>query len=422
MSLAIEHLEHLKATGKANYDYVVLQATDNSIPFYESMGFVRVGAVTEDDKFAEKHAARVCETSSHSSDAEDVPVAVPLDESSSSDRAASPPPIFSEIVSSPTVFYTTEKPGETIKDIARRFQVDPWDTVFLNQSVYEGLTPSSRLIKGTILRIPCATAEPTQDTADEARNEHEAPLWYIARENDTPRIIAKKFNASCIELVEANKGRLPDLLAVSRLREGTRIKVSHFHIHDDMHVPYCHWTFPDDDFDSGEPSYMMVRNLNRRNSKQRAVESSLAVPISPYTPARLLMPETSTFLVNEEKLSTQEVPQAPKRPPSAFMMFVAKQRETRRQDFGRKRLSEVSKMLSAEWKLLSNEARQVFYDEFEKLRSKYQEAKDKYTKLKAEIAAADHLDADGTDGIDLFNKIVKLKPGTLRDVSEYTYW
>ena len=29
----------------SQYDFVVLQATNNSIPFYESMGFVRVGAV-----------------------------------------------------------------------------------------------------------------------------------------------------------------------------------------------------------------------------------------------------------------------------------------------------------------------------------------------------------------------------------------
>jgi ribosomal protein S18 acetylase RimI-like enzyme len=37
----IEHLSTLDST----YDYVTLQATDNSISFYESLGFKRVGAV-----------------------------------------------------------------------------------------------------------------------------------------------------------------------------------------------------------------------------------------------------------------------------------------------------------------------------------------------------------------------------------------
>eukprot|EP01047_Picozoa_sp_COSAG01_P006010 COSAG01_NODE_214_length_21729_cov_684.831623_2_plen_77_part_00 len=31
--------------GWSRYDWAVLQATENSVPFYESLGFVRVGAV-----------------------------------------------------------------------------------------------------------------------------------------------------------------------------------------------------------------------------------------------------------------------------------------------------------------------------------------------------------------------------------------
>lgn len=429
VSLAVEHLEHLKTTGKANYDYVVLQATDNSIPFYESMGFVRVGAVTVDDKFNEKQPVEVCETSSHSSDADEdddkVPLAQLLDDSSSSDKANRP--IVPEIVSSPTILYTTEKLGEMIKDIAKRFHADPWDTVFLNHHIHEGLTPSSRIIKGTVLRIPCPTTAPVEDAAVAVPEDVDAPKWYIARENDTPRIIAKKFNVNCIELVEANKGRLPELLPVSRLKEGTRIKVSHFHIHDDMHVPYCHWTFPDDDFDSGEPSYMMVRKLNRQSNKQRPVEASLAVPISPYDPPRLLMPET--FMAPKNQLQPKDGPKAqrPKRPPSSFMMFVAKQRETRADEFQKMRLSDVSQKLSAEWKLLADSEKKVFIDAFQKLRTKYVEAKVKYSEHLSETAEAAAYSAaaeevNSADSQDLFNKVVRLKPGALRDESEYTYW
>ena len=45
----IDKLESLPPCAKYNYDYVVLQATDNSIPFYESMGFVRIGCIVKDE-------------------------------------------------------------------------------------------------------------------------------------------------------------------------------------------------------------------------------------------------------------------------------------------------------------------------------------------------------------------------------------
>ena len=54
MSLTIEKLENMAATGTRNYDFVCLQATENSVPFYEAMGFVRVGAILENDKFEEE--------------------------------------------------------------------------------------------------------------------------------------------------------------------------------------------------------------------------------------------------------------------------------------------------------------------------------------------------------------------------------
>ena len=49
VQLVLEDLQRLSPTPVAHYDYVVLQATDNSIRFYESLGFVRVGALTAED-------------------------------------------------------------------------------------------------------------------------------------------------------------------------------------------------------------------------------------------------------------------------------------------------------------------------------------------------------------------------------------
>ena len=42
LQLVIDGLE----TEQSPYRYIVTQATDNSVPFYERMGFVRVGAVS----------------------------------------------------------------------------------------------------------------------------------------------------------------------------------------------------------------------------------------------------------------------------------------------------------------------------------------------------------------------------------------
>lgn len=69
-NLAEAALEELEATN-SNFEYAVLQATDNSIPFYESLGFVRVGAVARyslreedgslaDYKFEESHITSQC--------------------------------------------------------------------------------------------------------------------------------------------------------------------------------------------------------------------------------------------------------------------------------------------------------------------------------------------------------------------------
>ena len=206
-------------------------------------------------------------------------------------RTSSGPPPESEIVSSAVDVYVTKEKGETPADVAKKLNVDVWDIIFLNHYVYKDIGTRSRLMKGTTLYVPSAEGAQAEASSHASRTreigvEPSAPQWYIAEENDTPRMIAKQFDVSCTELVNANRSRLPELQWQSRLKEGTRIKVSHFHVDDDKHVPYCHWTFPDDSFEMSEPSYMMVRKLNRRKGTQaraKPVETSFAVPVSEFT-------------------------------------------------------------------------------------------------------------------------------------------
>ncbi len=182
LSLVIERLEAMQANGDYNYDYVVLQATDNSIPFYESMGFKRVGCVTED---------------------------VPAPDDADTEHQQEPQ---SEIVSSPVLTIKTKKNGETASYYAKKYNVNVWDIIFLNKFMYPEMTPGAFLMKGTQLFIPDASQF---DGGDNARTK-----WHFSADNETPREIAKNFNVPLKDLLAANGERIEDLRANSKLIEG----------------------------------------------------------------------------------------------------------------------------------------------------------------------------------------------------------
>ena len=446
LALVIEQLETMKPTAKQNYDYVVLQATENSIPFYESMGFIRVGALTIDDEFKKKQQAAAKQDEDTESE-DSAPVANPVDPSSPADSEDS----LSEIVSSPVTEYVVEKPGESPSEIAKKFKVSAWDIVFLNHYLYKDLNSRSRLIKGTKIFIPSqseakADAYALAKSPKDLEGESSAPRWYIARENDTPKMIARKFGVICKELVLANIERLPGLLALSRLKEGTRIKVSHFHLHEDQHVPYCHWTFPDDSFENGEPSYMMARKLNRRTgaaAKDRPVQSSFAVPISKHVrpPSALFheviaLPKTpKTVAKNKGKQvasSAVEIPGKPKRPLSSYVIFCNEHRDILQRELAGKPASEHSKVLASRWRELDEKDKAGYLKKHEAAKKEYEKALTKYESnlarffekhpdLRPEPKSAD--EDPSQEGGSLFNKVVTVKEEALRGLHrEFKYF
>lgn len=305
--MVIEELEGLKANGERNYDFLVLQATDNSIPFYESLGFVRVGGIMEEKL-----------------------------ESDNKDEGDSPHP-DSEIITSDTTTYVTKKRGEQPSEIARKLKLDVWDIIFLNKGLFaDPITPTSKLLLGTTLQVPVtikkvprpptrvnprrATGSPCKsapgssssvDTDNNSENsnnddEDQEPEWYTAKENDTPTQLARKFKVSCQELIKANAARLPGLMGKSRLKAGTRVQVSHFHIETKAWTAYAHWSFPDEQMEDGEPSYMMCYKLNRQAGRNKATSATpvldaLEGEVQEYTPTPLLWPPTP------EKAEVQDV-------------------------------------------------------------------------------------------------------------------
>ena len=197
----------------SKYQYVVLQATENAVEFYERFGFVRVGAVaryeklegsdseTEDD---DSSSSDESEEGSSEEDSEDASSSSDDDESDGSgDESSSAPklsarelrarkrldnqkegdvegdgasggegsatekdgegeggkgegggkPSKSSHITSKFFWYET-KPDESPQMLGKKFGVSAFDIVFLNKTAIPSLTTSARLYGGTKLRVP----------------------------------------------------------------------------------------------------------------------------------------------------------------------------------------------------------------------------------------------------------------------------
>lgn len=414
VNLVIEQLESMQRTPKANYDYVVLQATDNSIPFYESIGFVRVGAVMLDE-------------------ADEKPPSCGED----AELLENP------FVTSKVMSYKVTT-GETLTRIAAKFGVDVWDIIFLNKDILGDAQPSSKPRLNILLLIP---AKEEMDTAVSL------PLgevqWHVAKENETPRTIAKKFGVSCQDIVDGNKSRLPGLISSSRLKDGTRIRVSHFEIIANEYKAYAHWSFPDSKYAEPEPSYMMVRKLVRRKASDRnlrPLERSLRTPISSYEPTLLLLPPSPDPVMPSSALDSlppksavklaSSVRHPPKRPHSAYMQFATEQRELAGGEFDGVNPVDSGKVIRDIWNELPASIKAEYENEAKVAHDRYLQEKAQY---ESDLSAdhANNLDVNdlleslpllpmsaGDPAIkaSLYNKVVRLKPGAMNDGSEYTYW
>jgi len=381
LSYTIELLETMKQGSVHNYDYVVLQATENSIPFYESMGFTRVGALTIDEDFDKKKAAKAQladnETDTDESEADGVAV-----DTKPSPSSLTPPPELIEIVSNPNITYVVKKAGETPAGIAKKFGVSVWDIIFLNHYLYESLNARSWLYAGTTLYVP-SKEDCKADAISLVRNKKDLQQcskniyhWYIAKENETPKSISRKFGLVCRDLVRANIERLPELLPVSRLKAGTRVRVSQLDQHDDRYIPYSHWTNPEDTGENIDPSYMMVRKLIRRRSNKR---ESVSSPLSQFVrpPSSLFKEITPPVKMPDEnkqtnRVNTIEAPGKPRQPLTAYELFCNDRRNSLPQALAGKPPSEYNKVLDLEWKELDDEKKNFY-------RKNHTDANEKYT-------------------------------------------
>lgn len=195
------------------YDFVVLQATEGSIPFYESLGFVRVGAVCRylaDDAEGPSNAAGEAESGSGTEAGQ--PGTVGYDHEKS-------------YCTSKYYYYTDTRDNDTPRQIASRLKVDLDDMMFINQVLWgpDGITSGSKLRRGTPLRVPCSDDGSSGVTAPSPQSP--VRKWHVCRENDTPKTLAKKLGVPVAALVKMNAPQYKGLTQTSMFRAGSKLLV-----------------------------------------------------------------------------------------------------------------------------------------------------------------------------------------------------
>ena len=264
VDLVLDELE-CRPAAEMQYKWLVLEATDNSVSFYQSKGFIRVGAVASHvESNGESKALR--------------------DEGSAAERDG--------FERSATGWHYTAGGGggsaaegaETPITIAAasRGRFSAADVIFLNKAVYPELCAETALPPGAQLRVPIDETDDGMGADDTCSVVEQLALrraaLYYCRENDRPRDIADECGVMVSDLVRLNKRWYEGLTASASLMEGTILRLPHkrrrpplggkpLHVQldcEDERLTYRHWTFANEAIEFKEGSKMMVRRLISR--------------------------------------------------------------------------------------------------------------------------------------------------------------
>lgn len=207
-------------------------------------------------------------------------------------------------------------------------------------------------------------------------------------------------------------------------------------------LPYIHWTFPDTKFeDNPDPSYMMVRKLNRKRKpyeEAHKVENSLAVKVNTEynpddIPTSVVKPkEEVTFTKKTKKRKRHpEQPLQPKRPKTAFFVFMENERERLKKKNVKIAQTDLARVTAEHWKSMPEETKQPFVDTSIQLKVNYENAMKDYNQQMVEFKqkypdwTEEEVVVTKTKGnfLNLFNKVVKLtKEGKRLAGDEYEYY
>jgi hypothetical protein len=169
LSLILEELE----APDSQYEYCITHATENSVPFYERHGFIRIGSLARYESEEKKAAVKA------SAPVKRLPA-----------WPATPAHYNSPACNTSTYCYAA-KPDSTPAGIAREFGLDTYDVIFLNRHIYPELKPGSKLRRDTLLRLPtrrvgkkCALEQAAAAAAQEGGAQ---TRWYISQVGERER-------------------------------------------------------------------------------------------------------------------------------------------------------------------------------------------------------------------------------------------
>lgn len=261
LDAALEELyDKRDSAGDRQYEYVVVQATENAVPFYESRGFIRVGAIAryeergadaqvspaleedEDEVYGKKSKKAKRAKAPSRSPAAPTSAAAASVAKHDGDGEEELTGTWSPITQVKSI------EGDTPKRLAKRLPgVRASDVVFLNRRMFgDELHEDALLIPGTVMRVPVVSkfdqrlhqtgafspVEPLRMKVGELReaccaSPQHAPgtqsgMWYSTLHEGIPSL-SRKFNVSPSELVALNKARYPELKVDSNLHPGSML-------------------------------------------------------------------------------------------------------------------------------------------------------------------------------------------------------
>ena len=275
VQLLIDGLE----VAESPYRFVVLMATHNAIPFYEKMGFVRVGAVlaTRVEPLADEdgdEAEGACIGSKKRKRAAAAAAAAKAAEDGTGR------------VHSQLVEHTCTE-GETAASVAAQYGAEGFDVLFVNQRRFPQLHQHAPLRAGTQLQVPRPLSR--EEVIEQLGAQRQS--WHTVTQEATLRRLADVTGVSADELYRLNKGRLDGLQLGATLRVGTRLLTAGVAGYEDDE--YCHWSFPDDE-SPDEPSYMMARKLKPAHAREAG--GALAPATTLEQAKRLLVAQRPTVV------------------------------------------------------------------------------------------------------------------------------
>lgn len=268
-------LEELEQEGK--YEYVIVQATDNSVPFYENFGFIRVGAVA---KYREKTAHQLAQASKR-----------PPDKSNSKKRRGSegdevdanlPEYLknkrFKFFVGSREEFFIfVDKEWEPergfrlyerFRDVDGLLKYKEWRSAGELGQVEVGM---QRFLPHKIRTIskafPPAQVHKVAVKWRHKDDKGKKPVDYIELVSEQEAV-----SAAYVQLNEAS-AQSSGQRAPGKVHNKPKPGEIDWNDHSDVNVqrrraagfvPYCHWTFPEQSVEDICPSYMMARRLVKK--------------------------------------------------------------------------------------------------------------------------------------------------------------